>query len=81
MRLDAPQAERAGRRCRHFPWWTLWLLWPLLAGLKWIVPLWLGAVTAIAGALGGHIAVIAAVLLIAAGALLIGKTHSTDRTD
>ncbi len=29
---DWPGGE--GQRCAHFPWWTLWLLWPLFWLLK-----------------------------------------------
>ena len=36
IRLSAISAEiRPSCRPGGFPWWTLWMLWPALAGLKW----------------------------------------------
>lgn len=36
MRLSATAAEtRPSRRWGGFPWWALWMLWPVLGGLKW----------------------------------------------
>jgi hypothetical protein len=76
MRLDVPH-QPAARRCRHFPWWTLWLLWPLLASLKWLVPLWLGAVATVANTLSASGGVMVAAILIAAGLLLIRRSETT----
>jgi hypothetical protein len=41
MRLDHV-AEQRSERCHagNFPWWTLWLIWPLMWALSWIGP-WL----------------------------------------
>jgi hypothetical protein len=41
IRLD-PEHEPAGERmkrskCGAFPWWTLWLIWPLFGPIKWLV--------------------------------------------
>ena len=80
MSLDETYDRPAARRCRHVPWWTLWLLWPLLAGLKWLVPLWLGAISALAGAFSASGGLIAALVLIAAGLLLIMR-HETEHKD
>jgi hypothetical protein len=49
-----------------FPWWTLWLIWPLIGVAKWFVPLYLGAISA-------GLAPIAAVALIVIGLVLIGR--------
>jgi hypothetical protein len=58
MRLDRHSDifdQRSERKARAgqsgFPWWTLWLIWPLIGLAKWFVPLWLGAFTAIIGQL------------------------------
>lgn len=32
----------AGRH--HFPWWSLWLIWPMMGLIKWIVPLMVNGV-------------------------------------
>lgn len=37
IRLDdhAPTIlQRRHVRMRHFPWWTLWLIWPLVGAIK-----------------------------------------------
>ena len=33
---------------RGFPWWTLWLIWPLIILLKTTIPLLAGGLTALA---------------------------------
>ncbi len=41
VRLDTQregqEARRETGRHGHFPWWTLWLIWPLFLLAKWIV--------------------------------------------
>jgi hypothetical protein len=53
-RLD-PQQTGAGATYRrashaHFPWWTLWLIWPLIYVVKGMVRVLADAATAIGGA-------------------------------
>ena len=76
LRLGSAPDLPTVRRCRHFPWWTLWLLWPVLASLKWLVPLWLGAAATLAGALSTSGGVIVAAVLIAVGLLLIRRSET-----
>src|SRR4051794_28384220 len=81
VRLDSRDGIAHERRDHHFcgwrsgfPWWTLWLLWPLIGLAKWIVPLYLRAVTAGLAQLstaGG--ASFVAIALIVIGLLLIGR--------
>ena len=64
--------EQATRQhaCRAFPWWTLWLIWPLVAVLKTI-----GASIGLGwSALGGVLLpanVLLAIALIVIGAVLL----------
>jgi hypothetical protein len=70
---DGALAQRPERE-RHsgFPWWTLWLLWPLIGLAKWFVPLYLGALTAIVAPLSAAgAAPFVAFALIAVGLVLI----------
>ena len=75
MRLDLYERERSTHRSagqdQRFHWWALWLIWPLIVLVKWGTPLALGAFAAVAGALGGLGAPIVALLLIAAGIILL----------
>jgi hypothetical protein len=75
--LDTPHDRPAAHRCRRFPWWTLWLLWPLLVGLKWLIPLWVNLVSTAAGAVSSAGGAIAASVLIAAGLILIWRSETT----
>jgi hypothetical protein len=52
VRLDSHDRVLHQRRERgscgghgSFPWWTLWLIWPLIGLAKWFVTLYLGAIT------------------------------------
>src|SRR5690349_5598422 len=54
LRLDSRDgipAQRSERKAcagqASFPWWTLWLIWPLIGLAKWFAPLYLGTLTAI----------------------------------
>lgn len=72
-----PRVERSGAcRWHGFPWWALWLLWPLAGLVKWAAPIYLSALAALRapfGALPVPAAALAAVLLIAAGLWLIQR--------
>ena len=55
IRLDARQ-EPSGVRAMHwhrggFPWWTLWLIWPLFGLVKGLAVVLAGAIAAVASAL------------------------------
>ena len=61
---------------RHtgFPWWTLWLIWPLIGLAKWFVPLYVGAITAIITQLSTTgVAPFVAIALVVIGLVLIGR--------
>ena len=80
IRLDRRQADaNASPEWRHrgaFPWWTLWLIWPLISLAKWVVPAILGGVAAAAGALSEVVAsgiMFWPVLLIVIGVVLLRK--------
>lgn len=36
------------RARHHFPWWALWLIWPMIGLVKWLVPLMVGVVGTVA---------------------------------
>jgi hypothetical protein len=81
VRLDPRDVTRAERRARRtgaryggFPWWTLWLIWPLLVLGKWFVSLYIGAAAVLFAqfsAIGA--APIIAIALIVVGLVLIGR--------
>jgi hypothetical protein len=84
-RLDAGEGERWAqggreerRACRAsgFPWWSLWLIWPLFFVLKAAVlsvaGAWSGVLAAI-GAPASLLAAMAAVALIVAGLWLVRR--------
>lgn len=76
LRLDLNERGRIpnARPARiSAPWWALWLIWPLIALVKWSTPLAAAASAAIAGSLGATGAPIAALLLIAAGIILLRR--------
>jgi len=81
VRLDSRDGISHERRDHHFcgwhgsfPWWTLWLIWPLIGLAKWIVPLYLGAVTyGLAQLSAAGVAPFAAIALIVIGLALIGR--------
>jgi len=81
MRLEPRDSGLDERRDRHaygrmagFPWWTLWLLWPLIGLAKWFVPLYVGAVAAgLARLSAAGIAPLVALALIVIGLVLIGR--------
>lgn len=62
-------SARSRRHCGGFPWWTLWLIWPLIGLLKWSVPLLLGVVAG----LGQLTVPLIPVLLIVLGLLLLRR--------
>ena len=78
MRLDLHEREQGTRRAvgqgQRSPWWALWLIWPLMELVKWGTPLVPGAFTAVAGSLGALGAPIVALLLIAAGIILLCRS-------
>jgi hypothetical protein len=75
MRLDSRgQAWSMRRTNGHgFPWWTLWLLWPLIWLAKLATPLVVEMLTAFTGSLGVLGAQLMAVLLIIAGITLLRR--------
>jgi hypothetical protein len=81
VRLDSRDGVAHERRQRHscgghggFPWWTLWLIWPLIGLAKWFVPLYLGAFTAAMAQLSAAgIAPFVALALIVIGLVLVGR--------
>ena len=80
VRLDAQQATEVKRHkvahCGMFPWWTLWLIWPLIGLFKWLVPAILAGIAAVAGALS-ELPLLAAgpwpILLIVVGIMLLRR--------
>jgi hypothetical protein len=78
MRLDPRGGSHdRGHSCRQaggFPWWTLWLIWPLIGLAKWFVPLYVGAIGAgLARLSAAGLAPFVAIALIALGLVLIGR--------
>ena len=68
------RAQRAHRWCGGFPWWTLWMIWPLFGLVKWLAPLYLAAASAVLARLSAvGAAPIVAIVLIAAGLWLIRR--------
>ena len=77
---DGASVERR-RACegRSFPWWSLWLIWPLIGVAKWLVPLYLGAIGAsLAQLSAAGLAPVVAIALIVIGLLLIGRRSPRD---
>jgi hypothetical protein len=66
IRLD----QRADYR-RTFPYWALWLIWPLLVLGKWIVPFSWGMFATITGIVSGPVSIAAAIVLIVLGVVLL----------
>ncbi len=72
IRLGGEQALKMEQpRARHhcFPWWTLWLIWPLIGVFKWMLPLLIGAI----GGLMQIMIPLLPVLLIVLGLLLLRR--------
>ena len=44
---DGPGSERRHNWARGFPWWALWLIWPLIGVLKWAAPMSASALAAL----------------------------------
>src|SRR5262245_41743053 len=63
--------HRLASHTQRFHWWVLWLIWPLIVLVKWGTPLALAAFAAGAATLGALGAPIVALLLIAAGIILL----------
>ena len=71
-RIDDRRAAHESAWRGGFPWWTLWLIWPLIGLAKWFVPLWLGALTAsVAQLSAAGAAPLVALALIVVGLVLI----------
>jgi hypothetical protein len=47
VRLDAADARPATNHQHTFPWWTLWLVWPLLSLIKPAVMVLIGLVSTV----------------------------------
>ncbi len=56
IRLNTVEASSGTRSAHwhhhHFPWWTLWLIWPLFGLVKWLAIGLVSTLAAVAGALG-----------------------------
>jgi hypothetical protein len=78
MRLDPRQQalgiRQANGHCWGFPWWALWLIWPLIGLTKLTAPLVLGTLAAFTGSLGIFGAQFVAVILIIAGIALLRRS-------
>lgn len=66
---DPERHYKSRHHCGGFPWWTLWLIWPLIGLLKWSAPLLLGAVAG----LGQLTLPLIPVLMIVLGLLLLRR--------
>jgi hypothetical protein len=64
-----------------FPWWTLWLIWPLIGLAKLVTPLVLNTLAAMTGSLGERGALLVALLLIVAGIALLRRSYSAEKSD
>ncbi len=62
--------HQAVMRCGGFPWWTLWLIWPLIILLKTTIPLIVGYLAVLAQV----IVPLIPVLLIIIGILLLRRS-------
>jgi heme/copper-type cytochrome/quinol oxidase subunit 1 len=86
VRLDSRHNVLQERYDRHaygrhggFQWWMLWLIWPLIGLAKWLVPLYLGAITAGLARLNtAGVAPFVALALIVIGLALIGRRSYND---
>ena len=61
---------------RGFPWWSLWLIWPLIGALKWAALVSGGALAALRDGIGAFewpAVALVAVVLIVAGLVLIRR--------
>jgi hypothetical protein len=70
--LGLRETGRPGR----FPGWSLWLIWPLIGLLKWVAPVYLGALAALRDAMSTQaqpVAMVTAILLIVGGLALIRR--------
>lgn len=63
---------RSVARMQHFPWWTLWLIWPLIGVIKASAPV----VLATLGAWGQISVPLLPLVLIAIGALVLLRHRS-----
>ena len=62
------------RAHRHFPFWALWLIWPLAIALKALLPAYAAVGREIAEYVGNNgPAMLAGVALVIAGLVLIGR--------
>ena len=70
------QAAQGIARHGHFPWWSLWLIWPLFGLVKWLVPALRAGIAAVAGTLS-ELPLLAAgpwpILLIVVGIMLLRR--------
>lgn len=68
-RRDPERRSGSRHHCGGFPWWTLWLIWPLIGLLKWSAPLLLGVVAG----MGQLTLPLIPVLMIVLGLLLLRR--------
>lgn len=73
QRLHAEGAPYTKQRCSHhgFPWWTLWLIWPLIALVKHAGAAMFGGWALLGSVLIPANVLLAVVLIVAGAALLL----------
>ena len=83
MRMDSLDEPRSERRhmcwSRGFPWWTLWLIWPLIGLLRWAASLSTSALATFRDNIGAFdrpaTALVALALIIVGLALIRRESH------
>jgi hypothetical protein len=67
----------------RFSWWMLWLIWPMIALIKWTVPMLVATVGSVAAAVQSMTLTISLwpLLLIGAGLWLLLRSRSDQSSD
>jgi hypothetical protein len=61
-------------RTAHFPWWTLWLIWPLIGLAKAVAPTLLGAIGAVSQ---WYVPLLPVLLIVLGAALLLARRRDS----